>query len=120
MAWAALGITALAGVGLAALALRDDDPGTSERIPERPLPGVDAGRESHHDVEGFYELVADGVQFERTCFTVTVGNQPLDPDSTHVALVGFDVPTDVSTGELALDIDVGSGATRLALRADEP
>lgn len=73
---------------------------------------------SHYDVEGFYELVVDGVQYEHVCFDVIEGDQPLDPDSTHVALVGFSVPESVATGELALDVDLGDGADRLALRAD--
>ena len=73
---------------------------------------------SHYDVEGFYELVVDGVQYEHVCFDVIEGDQPLDPDSTHVALVGFSVPGSVATGELALDVDLGDGADRLALRAD--
>jgi len=76
--------------------------------------------DSDYDVEGFYELVVDGVQYDHVCFDVIEGDQPLDPDSTHVTLVGFSVPESVATGPLALDVNVGSGPTRLDLRPDGP
>jgi hypothetical protein len=92
--------------------------GTDRRDVVLTLRATNQAGQEHYDDRGFFELVVDGVQHPATCFNVIEGEQPLDPDSTHVTLVGFDVPDDVSTGPLALDVDVGAGPTRLPLRPD--
>jgi TIR domain len=63
----------------------------------------------------FYELVVDGVQFEPWCWSLPFGKNPLEPGSSNVGLVGFLVPVDPATTELALGIDMGGSPQRIEL-----
>jgi hypothetical protein len=55
----------------------------------------------------FYELVVDGVQFDPWCFSLLFGKNPLEPGSSSVGAVGFQVPADPGTSHLELVLHMG-------------
>jgi hypothetical protein len=52
----------------------------------------------------FYKLSLEGTRVEHDCFDVVAGQNPISPDASSVALVGFELTRDPASG-FALDLD---------------
>ena len=63
----------------------------------------------------FYELAVDGATYEPDCFVVVGGQNPLSPGASSEALVGFDLPDEL-TGGFALGLDTFGDVGRIDLQ----
>ncbi len=117
--WADLGVTGSTDVGQPGWHFtvsdgheREDDSGRWDVVLR--IEGSQDTDASQTHYAAFYELAVDGNTYEPNCFVVVGGQNPLSPGASSEALVGFDLPDEL-TGGFALDLDTFGEVGRIDL-----